>query len=67
VKVKRYHLKIISRWNEVIYECKDELKGWNGKLSDGSLAPVGNYLWLLYFEDFLGKFHNQNGTVALIF
>ena len=67
VKEKGYHLKIISRWNEVIFETKDVLKGWDGRLSDGSFAPVGNYVWLLYFEDFLGKFHYQNGTVTLIF
>lgn len=64
---KGYHLKIINRWNEVIYECNDELKGWNGRLTDGSLAPVGNYLWLLSYEDFLGKYHNQSGMVTLIF
>jgi PKD repeat protein len=64
---KGYHLKILSRWNEVIFETKDILKGWDGRLSDGSFAPVGNYIWLLYFEDFLGKFHYQNGTVTLIF
>jgi len=62
---KGYHLKIVSRWNEVIFETKNELKGWNGRLSNGSVAPVGNYVWFLYYEDFLGKFHNQNGTVAL--
>jgi PKD repeat protein len=64
---KGYHLKILSRWNEVIFETKDVLKGWDGRQSDGSFAPVGNYIWLLYFEDFLGKFHYQNGTVTLIF
>ena len=64
---KGYHLKIVSRWNDVIFETKNELKGWNGRLSDGTFAPAGNYIWLLYYEDFLGKFHYQNGTVTLIF
>ncbi|MCX6221575.1 MAG: gliding motility-associated C-terminal domain-containing protein [Bacteroidia bacterium] len=64
---KGYHLKIVSRWNDVIFETKNELKGWDGRLSDGSFAPAGNYIWLLYYEDFLGKFHYQNGTVTLIF
>jgi PKD repeat protein len=62
-----YHLRILSRWNEVIFEAKDRLKGWNGRLSDGSLAPVGNYIWILYYADFLGKFHYQSGTVTLVF
>ncbi len=64
---KGYHLKILSRWNEVVFECKDVLKGWNGQLSDGTMAPPGNYVWILYFLDFQGKFHHQSGTVALIF
>jgi PKD repeat protein len=66
VNEKGYHLKIISRWNDVVYECKDVLKGWKGELPDGSMAPPGNYVWILYFQDFLGKFHQQTGTVALI-
>jgi len=67
VLANRYHLKIVNRWNEVIYECKDELKGWDGRLSNGSQAPVGNYVWILYYEDFLGKYHNQNGAVTLVY
>jgi PKD repeat protein len=64
---KGYNLKILSRWSDVIYECKGQFKGWNGLLSDGSLAPPGNYIWVLYFEDFQGKFHYQSGTVILVF
>ncbi len=62
-----YHLRIVSRWNEVIFEVKDELKGWDGSLSDGKLAPAGNYVWLLNFIDFLGKPHFQKGTVTLVY
>jgi len=67
VIAKGYHLRIISRWNDVVFECKDELKGWNGTLSDGTRAPAGNYIWLLSFVDFLGKYHSQSGSVTLIF
>jgi len=64
---KGYHLKIISRWNEVIFETKDVFIGWNGLLSDGSHAPTGTYVWILNFYDFLGIAHKQNGTVTLVF
>jgi hypothetical protein len=67
VNEKNYHLRIISRWNDVVFESKNELKGWDGRNTDGSFAPAGNYIWILSFEDFLGKFHKQNGTVTLIF
>ncbi|MCK9639154.1 MAG: PKD domain-containing protein [Prolixibacteraceae bacterium] len=61
-----YHLKILSRWNDVVFECKNEIKGWDGRLSNGSMAPVGNYIWILEFVDFLGMAHRQSGTVMLI-
>lgn len=64
---KGYHLKIISRWNEVIFETKDVFKGWSGLLSNGSRAPVGNYIWILNFDDFLGKAHQQKGTLTLVY
>ncbi len=64
---KGYTLRIFSRWNDVVFECKDQLKGWDGRLKDGSMAPPGNYIWMLYFQDFMGKFHNQQGTVTLIY
>jgi len=62
-----YHLKILSRWNDVVFECKNEIKGWNGKTSDGSMAPTGNYVWILEFRDILGKTHRQMGTVMLLY
>jgi PKD repeat protein len=64
---KGYHLRIINRWNEVVFETENILKGWDGRLTDGSMAPTGNYVWLLNFVDFMDKRHQQNGTVTLIF
>jgi PKD repeat protein len=61
-----YHLKIYSRWNDVIFECKNEIKGWDGKLSNGKVAQPGNYIWILEFVDLLGNKHRQMGTVMLI-
>ena len=64
---KGYHLRILSRWNDVIYESQDVLQGWNGQLRDGSRAPEGSYIWILNFVDFLGKFHHQSGSVTLVY
>ncbi len=64
---KGYHLKILSRWNDVVFQCKNEIVGWNGRLSNGSWAPAGNYVWILDFIDFQGKSHRQMGTVMLLF
>ena len=62
-----YHLKILSRWNDIVFECKNEIKGWDGKLSNGSMAQPGNYIWILEFTDFQGNAHRQMGTVMLIY
>ena len=62
-----YHFKILSRWNDVVFECRNEIKGWDGKLSNGLAAPAGNYIWILEFIDFLGKAHRQTGAVTLIY
>lgn len=67
IRENGYHLRIMSRWNDVIFECKDEIRGWEGKLSNGSMAQAGNYIWILEFLDFYGKPHRQTGTVMLVY
>jgi PKD repeat protein len=67
IMTQGYHLKIFSRWFDVVFECQDEIRGWDGKLSNGTMAPLGNYVWILEFTDFAGKAHKQSGTVTLIY
>jgi len=62
-----YHFTILSRWNDIVFEVRDEIKGWDGLMSNGSPAPSGNYVWILDFSDFLGRRHRQTGTVTLIY
>ncbi len=62
-----YHFVVLSRWDDVVFEVKDEKKGWDGHMKDGSFAPAGSYLWILNFTDFLGRKHRQTGTVTLIY
>ena len=62
-----YHFIVLSRWDDIVYEVKDEKKGWDGRMKDGSFAPAGTYLWVLNFTDFLGRNHRQTGTVTVIY
>ena len=62
-----YHFTILSRWNDIVFEARDEIKGWNGKMPNGSFAPAGTYVWILYFKDFLGRKHRQTGMVTLLY
>ena len=61
-----YHLKILSRWNDVVFECKNQILGWDGHLLDGTMAQSGTYIWILEFFDFMNQPHRQEGSVVLI-
>ncbi len=62
-----YHFMVLSRWDDVVFEVNDEIKGWDGKMKNGSFAPAGTYLWVLYYSDSLGFKHQQKGTVTLVY
>lgn len=62
-----YHFMVLSRWDDLVFEAKDEIKGWDGKMKNGSFAPAGTYLWVLDYADSLGFKHRQNGTVTLVY
>jgi len=62
-----YHFVVLSRWDDVVFEAKDEKKGWDGHMKDGSFAPAGSYLWILNFTDFLGRKHRQTGSVTVVY
>lgn len=62
-----YHLTILSRWNDIVFEVRDEIKGWNGQTTDGNFVPAGTYVWILDFRDLLGRRHRQTGTVTVVY
>ncbi|MBW6535211.1 MAG: gliding motility-associated C-terminal domain-containing protein [Mariniphaga sp.] len=62
-----YKLLIFNRWGEVIFESQSQERGWDGTMKSSQFAPSGAYSWVIQFYDFLGKKHNQQGTVTLIF
>jgi len=67
IRQEGYHLSVFSRWDDLVFETKNEIKGWDGKLKNGNYAPAGSYVWVLDFVDFLGRTHRQTGTVTLIY
>ena len=67
IKKEGYHLTIFSRWNDVVFECRNEMKGWDGRMGNGNFAPAGSYIWILECYDFLGRPHKQTGSLTLVF
>ena len=62
-----YHFTVVSRWNDLVFETRDEIKGWDGRMTNGIFSPPGVYIWVLNFTDFLGKKHQQTGSVTLVY
>ncbi|NEW84395.1 MAG: PKD domain-containing protein [Mariniphaga sp.] len=62
-----YHLTVLSRWNDVVFEVREEIKGWDGRMVNGTFAPAGAYVWILNYTDFLGRKHQQNGTITVVY
>jgi PKD repeat protein len=67
IKEEGYHLVIFSRWDDIVFETKNEIKGWDGRMQNGEYAPAGSYVWALDFVDFLGRSHHQTGSVTLLY
>ena len=67
IRQEGYHLTILSRWSDVVFECRNVVKAWDGKMTNGNFAPAGNYIWILECFDFLGRPHRQSGSLTLLF
>lgn len=63
---ERYRLQIFNRLGSTVYETTDPLAGWDGTLSNGSLAGAGVYVWLVNYWDVQGFQHRDKGTVMLV-
>ncbi len=64
--VNEYTFRIFNRWGEMIYETNDTQAGWDGKTPGGVDAPMGVYVWSIYFKTKEGEIIDQRGTVNLI-
>ncbi len=54
-----------NRYGQMVYESRDEHKGWNGKLG-GVDQPIGTYYYFIRFVCANGKEITQKGSVELI-
>ncbi len=59
--VRRFHMSIYNRWGQRIFETNNVAKGWDGK---NAMADV--YVWVITYENRIGKAFEVRGTVTLI-
>jgi len=62
----RYQLLIFNRLGSTVYETTNPESGWDGKLSNGTLAGPGIFIWLVKYSDIQGFSHQEKGTVMLV-
>lgn len=61
-----YHLKILNRWGEVIFESYNAAFGWNGTYGD-KIVQDGVYVWEIEFGDANNdQKHSHTGHVTVL-
>ena len=48
-EVYDYHLTILNRWGEIVFESYDSFYGWDGTYGNGNICPAGVYVWQIDF------------------
>jgi len=64
--INEYHLKIFSRWGELIFESNDINFGWNG-MYNGNPVEMGVYVWTIDYIDVCSADINKKvGCITLV-
>ena len=67
VNFSTYHLSIINRWGQLVFESYDKNEGWNGEnQSNGKKATNDVYVYIFEAEDEDGIIMIRKGFVSLI-
>jgi gliding motility-associated-like protein len=62
-----YHLTILNRWGEVLFESYDATVGWTGTYGDQGLVEDAVYIWQIEFgETMSDKRHTHRGHVTVL-
>jgi gliding motility-associated-like protein len=67
IKPETYHLTIINRWGQLVFESFDQNTGWDGTIpTNGKKAKNDVYVYIFEAEDDEGNFIQKKGFVSLI-
>lgn len=62
--MRYWNMEIYNRWGTKVFE--GQMQYWDGKLSDGSWAPQGTYVYSIIYRDGSQRVQRKTGTFALI-
>jgi len=65
-KITDYHLVIMDRWGEKVYETFSLDHGWDGKIKNGDIGSPDVYSWIVKFTDINNRQQIRTGAVALV-
>ena len=61
-----YHMLVLNRWGEKIFESHQENLLWDGYSQAGIQAPDGTYYYIFSANDYTNKTISQKGFITLI-
>jgi len=62
--ITEFHFQIFNRWGEVVFSTSDIEEPWDGTVN-GSPAPEGVYVWVIYYKDNSKHVVTSKGTLTL--
>ncbi len=62
---EQYHLRVFSRWGEMIFESSSATQGWNGRLGDVPL-PSDVYVFVFDYRFTDGRSGQERGDLTLL-
>ena len=66
LKAINYHFRIFNRWGQLVFESRNWMEKWDGRIN-GQLQATGVYVWVLsYTHRDTGQPVFKKGTVTLI-
>ena len=75
VRIETFQINIYDRNSGLVFLsnnindmlCELEAKGWDGRHKDsGNELPMGTYIYEMYFQDFQGWKHQEQGYIYLL-
>lgn len=59
-------MQVFNRYGNLMYEQKDNLKGWNGQSKEGVAVDAGTYMYYLRYTCTDGNTYEKKGDLTLI-
>lgn len=64
--LKNYLFEVYNRWGKRIFKTTDLSQGWDGKLQETSIDPIGVYFWRVNITDNIDEIHELKGHVTVL-